>query len=221
MKDVKILTPDDMGEGIKFNPTTKKFDVDTPASDSSAPQFDSSLTTNGQGKLTVMGERSDVTNKNTETLAVPLHDRVYAITRGLLQVGESDIYVPFSQSMDLRKVFAFADENIFDWHNLAYVAVKILPLGDYFDGKESVDMVVVDGDDDVVLHSDHYITVHLRDGQLVMEGGDEANLANRLVIDGNIIYPKQGEHLYTAEDEKYLITHFPTAADIRRAFLGE
>lgn len=220
MIDLKIVTPDDMGEGLTFNPKTKKFDVDTPASDSSTPQFDSSLTTNGQGKLTVMGERSDVTNKNTQLLAVQLHDRVYAIARGLLQVGESDIYVPFSQGMDLRKVFAFVHLNIFDWSHLD-IDVKILPLGDYFDGKESVDMIVVDGNDDVNLHSEHSITVHLRDGQLVMEGGDEANLANRLVIDGNIIYPKQDQHLYAIEDEKYLIAYFHTVADIRRAFLGE
>lgn len=31
MIDLKIVTPDDMGEGIEFNPETKKFDVQLPS----------------------------------------------------------------------------------------------------------------------------------------------------------------------------------------------
>lgn len=31
MIDLKIVTPDDIGEGIEFNPETKKFDVQFPS----------------------------------------------------------------------------------------------------------------------------------------------------------------------------------------------
>lgn len=208
---INIVVPADIGTTIKLGAKEEgKYDVDTSALDLDTPKFDTSLKTNEQGKLTVLGRRIYV-KPNGQVLATHVRDRIYARERGIIQVGDSGIYVPFLEELDFSKLFVFA-RNSPDNINGYSGDLLILPLGSYFDGKESVKLQIKDNQ----TSTQKEVTVHLRDGQLVLEG-DLPDLDSRLLVSGHIIYASPANDVSLYSQDGLVSIDFRSPEDAKRA----
>lgn len=208
---INIVVPADIGTTIKLGAKEEgKYDVDTSALDLDTPKFDTSLKTNEQGKLTVLGRRIYLETIGM-SLATHVRDRIYTRERGIMQVGDSGIYVPFLEELDFSKIFVFA-RNSPEYINGSSGDIMILPLGSYFDGKESVKLQIADEQ----TRTEKEVTVHLRDGQLELEG-DLPDLNSRLLVSGHIIYASPANDVSLYSQELLMPISFRSPEDAKRA----